>query len=416
MNQSFFGGKVVAAAFVTALFGWGIGFYGPPIFLYSVIQRTGWSVQLCSAAVTVHFLAGTLVVVNLPRLYKRFGIPRITALGSLLLCVGVYGWSIVREPSELFIAATLSGLGWVTLGAAAINAIIAPWFVTKRPAALAMAYNGASIGGVIFSSAWVYLINHLGFSQTALLIGVLTITIIGLLSLRVFGVLPEHLGQHADGAEIRPAELVTPSTASMKSLSNNPQFVTLAAGMSLGLFAQIGLIAHMFLLLVPQLTEQQAGLAMGLATASAIAGRVLVGWLMPVNANRRTVACISYGGQLAGCLIMTGLHTYPALVWIGIVMFGAGIGNATSLPPLIAQAEFPKHQTQRVIALIVATSQGCYAFAPALFGTLKSLTTGPNSAMLLFGFAAILQTVAILAFTLGNNSTRRKSMVQRAEN
>lgn len=309
MNQSFFGRKVVAAAFVTALFGWGIGFYGPPIFLYSVIQRTGWSVQLCSAAVTVHFLAGTLVVVNLPRLYKRFGIPRITALGTLLLCVGVYGWSIAREPSELFIAATLSGLGWVTLGAAAINAIIAPWFVTKRPAALAMAYNGASIGGVIFSSTWVYLINHLGFSQTALLIGVLTITIIGLLSLRVFGVLPEHLGQHGDGAEVRPAELATPSTASTTSLSNNPQFVTLAAGMSLGLFAQIGLIAHMFLLLVPQLAEQQAGLAMGLATASAIAGRSLVGWLMPVNANRRTVACISYGRQLAGCLIMTGLHT-----------------------------------------------------------------------------------------------------------
>ena len=416
MNQPFFGRKVVAAAFVTALFGWGIGFYGPPIFLYTVIQRTGWSVQLCSAAVTVHFMAGTLVVVNLPRLYKRFGIPRITALGALLLCVGVYGWSIAREPSELFIAAILSGLGWVTLGAAAINAIIAPWFVTKRPAALAMAYNGASIGGVIFSSAWVFLINHLGFSQTALLIGVVTISIIGFLSVKVFGVLPEHFGQHADGAEVRPAELSNPSIASTIPLSHNPRFVTLAAGMSLGLFAQIGLIAHMFLLLAPYLTEQQSGLAMGLATASAIGGRVLVGWFMPVNANRRIVACISYASQLAGCLIMAALHTHPVLLWIGIVLFGAGIGNATSLPPLIAQAEFPRHQTQRVIALIVATSQGCYAFAPALFGMLTALTDGPGSAMLLFGFAAVLQAVAILVFTLGNSSMRRKSMVQRAEN
>ncbi|WP_413043545.1 MFS transporter [Pseudomonas sp. YJ42] len=416
MNQSFFGRKVVAAAFVTALLGWGIGFYGPPIFLYSVIQRTGWSVQLCSAAVTVHFLAGTLVVVNLPRLYKRFGIPRITALGSLLLSLGVYGWSIAREPNELFIAATLSGLGWVTLGAAAINAIIAPWFVTKRPAALAMAYNGASIGGVVFSSAWVYLINQLGFSQTALLIGVLTISTIGCLSLKVFGVLPEHLGQHADGAEVRLAELNAPPIASAISLWSNPQFVTLAAGMSLGLFAQIGLIAHMFLLLAPYLTEQQSGLAMGLATASAIAGRFLVGWCMPANANRRTVACISYASQLAGCLIMAALHTHPILLWIGIAMFGAGIGNATSVPPLIAQAEFPKHQTQRVIALIVATSQGCYAFAPGLFGILTSLTDGPGSAMLLFGFAAVLQAAAILVFMLGDSSTRRKNMVQRTEN
>ena len=58
MKQSiFFGRKVVAATFVMAVFGWGIGFYGPPIFLYAVIQPTGWSLPLCSAAVTLHFLA-----------------------------------------------------------------------------------------------------------------------------------------------------------------------------------------------------------------------------------------------------------------------------------------------------------------------------------------------------------------------
>jgi len=407
MNQSFFGRKVVAAAFATALFGWGIGFYGPPIFLYYVIQRTDWTVQLCSAAVTVHFLSGTLVVVNLPRLYKRFGLPRITTLGSVLLCLGVYGWSIAAEPSQLFIAATLSGLGWVTLGAAAINAIIAPWFVTMRPAALAMAYNGASVGGVVFSFAWVYLINCLGFPQAALLIGVLTISVTAFLSLRVFGIYPEDLGQHADGVKVRPAEPVTLSPTSTKPLLSNPQFVTLAIGMSLGLFAQIGLIAHIFLLLVPALTEQQAGLAMGLATGSAIAGRALVSRLMPVNANRRTVACICYACQLVGCLMMSGLDIHPSMVWVGIVMFGAGIGNATSLPPLIAQIEFPRDQTQRVITLIVATSQGCYAFAPALFGVLKSLADGSAPAGLLFGFAAILQAAAIVILTLGTHSTRR---------
>ena len=32
-----------------------------------------------------------------------------------------------------------------------LNAIVSPWFVRKRPAALGLAYNGGSIGGVIFS-------------------------------------------------------------------------------------------------------------------------------------------------------------------------------------------------------------------------------------------------------------------------
>jgi len=183
--------------------------------------------------------------------------------------------------------------------------------------------------------------------------------------------------------------------------------VTLAAAMSLGLFAQIGLITHLFLLLVDHVTEAKAGFAMGLATASAIAGRFLVGWLMPPNANRRTVACLSYGCQLLGCLVMTGLGSFPDLLWLGVILFGAGIGNATSLPPLIAQAEFPRQQTQRVVTLIVATAQGCYAFAPAFFGALKSLG-GSHGELLLLGLAAGIQGLAILALVLGNRRSAQQ--------
>ncbi|NWB96804.1 MFS transporter [Pseudomonas gingeri] len=401
-QSSFFGRKVVAATFVMAVFGWGIGFYGPPIFLYAVIQRTGWSLPLCSAAVTLHFLAGTLVVVNLPTLYKRLGLARTTVLGSTLLGVGVYGWSVADQPYQLFLAATLSGLGWVTMGAAAVNALISPWFVAKRPAALAMAYNGASIGGVIFSSAWVYLIDRIGFTQAALGVGLVSIATIAILSIKVFKVRPGDLGQYADGADQAPDQPAVSASQPTTSLWRNRQFVTLAAAMSLGLFAQIGLITHLFLLLVDHVTKEQAGLAMGLATASAIAGRFLVGGLMPPNANRRTVSCLSYGSQLLGCLLMTGLGTFPDLLWLGVILFGAGIGNATSLPPLIAQAEFPRQQTQRVVTLIVATAQGCYAFAPAFFGAMKSLAGGAHGELLLLGLAAVIQGLAIVALMVGN--------------
>ena len=407
-QSSFFGRKVVAATFVLAVFGWGIGFYGPPIFLHAVIQRTGWSLSLCSAAVTLHFLAGILVVVNLPALYRRLGLPCTTVLGSGLLCAGVYGWSVANQPYQLFIAATLSGLGWVTMGAAAVNSIISPWFVLKRPAALAMAYNGASIGGVIFSSAWVYLIDRIGFTQAALAVGLLSTATMAILSIKVFRVRPEALGQYADGAAQAPDQPSVSPTAPAISLWRNRRFVSLAAAMSLGLFAQIGLVTHLFLLLVEHVSEQQAGLAMGLATASAMAGRLLVGWLMPPDANRRTVACLSYGCQLLGCLVMTGLGGVPELLWVGVILFGAGIGNATSLPPLIAQAEFPRQQTQRVVTLIVATAQGCYAFAPAFFGALKSLAGGASGELLLLGSAAAIQGLAILALLMGNERSAQR--------
>ncbi|MSP98358.1 MAG: hypothetical protein EXR29_14320 [Betaproteobacteria bacterium] len=49
----FYGWRVIYAAFVLAVFGWGLGFYGPPIFLSVIHESRGWSVVLVSAAISV---------------------------------------------------------------------------------------------------------------------------------------------------------------------------------------------------------------------------------------------------------------------------------------------------------------------------------------------------------------------------
>jgi len=76
-----------------------------------------------------------------------------------------------------------------------------------------------------------------------------------------------------------------------------------SAGMAWGLSPQIGLITHLFSLLVPALGAQCAALAMGLATTSVIAGRTLVGWVMPTDADRRVVASASYAVQITGSIM-----------------------------------------------------------------------------------------------------------------
>jgi MFS family permease len=177
--------------------------------------------------------------------------------------------------------------------------------------------------------------------------------------------------------------------------------------MALGLFAQIGILAHLFSLLAPALGAQWAGLAMGGATAAAIAGRTLVGWLMPVTADRRLVACVSYFIQIVGSMaFLLAAGTNISLLLVGVFLFGAGIGNATSLPPLIAQVEFVKNDVPRVVALIVAIAQGAYAFAPAAFGLVRDLSPQAGhepagAAAYLFINAALIQALAIAALLLG---------------
>jgi len=410
-SETFQGWRIVGAAFVLAVFGWGLGFYGPPIYLQAVRDLRGWSLPLVSGAVTVHFLFGALVVARLPKLYLRYGLATVTKAGALSLAAGISGWAAATEPWQLFAAALLSGAGWVAMGAAAINAIIAPWFIRTRPAALAMAYNGASIGGVVFSPLWVAAIGAWGFLAAAVVVGaVVTIAVFILVDV-YFSRTPQQMGMSPDGDDAGVATVSSPSAAA-KSLSGaslwkDRRFVTLAAGTALSLFAQIGLLAHLFSLLVPAVGAPLAGIAISTATAAAIAGRTLVGWLMPVGADRRLVACGSFAVQITGSIafLMAGGVDIPLLV-VGIILFGVGIGNATSLPPLIAQAEFTAQDVGRIVALNVAISQGAYAFAPAAFGLIREFApqTGVmagTTAPYLFVAAALFQLAAVAALLAG---------------
>jgi MFS family permease len=400
---SFYGWSVVAAAFVLAVFGWGLGFYGPPIYLHAVEETRGWSLALVSSAVTLHFLVGAIFTANLPQLYGRFGVPVITKAGAISLAGGVAGWAVAQEPWQLFVATFFSGAGWIAMSAAAINAILAPWFVRARPAALSMAYNGASVGGVVFSPLWVAAITSLGFPLAAAAIGAVTAVTVWLLAALVFAKTPQQMGLTPDGDApgvkvAAPTRMAKPLPG--KLLWRDAGFLTLAAGMALGLFAQIGLLAHLFSLLVPALGAQAAGLAMGGATAAAVAGRTLVGWMMPASADRRLVAAASYVVQIVGVLaLLFAGGEAVALLLLGVFLFGAGIGNATSLPPLIAQVEFAKEDLPRVVALIIAIAQATYAFAPAVFGFIRELTRETaGTAQWMFVFAALVQVMAIAAF------------------
>src|SRR5262245_18916469 len=275
--RAFYGWRVVGAAFVLAVFGWGLGFYGPPVYLHAVREARGWPLALVSTAVTAHFLVGAMVVANLPALHLRFGLPAVTKTGALALALGVIGWASAPAPWALFLATVPSGAGWANMGGAAVNAIVSPWFVRTRPAALAMAYNGASIGGVVFSPLWVIAIAAVGFPAAAVAIGATMTLAMWVLAAWYFSREPLQMGLTPDGdAPDRPsASATSPRARPLPGplLWRDVQFLTLSAGMALGLFAQIGLIAHLFSLLVPALGTTQAGLATGVATAAAIAGR-----------------------------------------------------------------------------------------------------------------------------------------------
>jgi hypothetical protein len=116
----------------------------------------------------------------------------------------------------------------------------------------------------VLSPLWVALIAAIGFAGAAVTVGVLMVVAIWWLSGRYFGHSPASMGLLPDGDAMDTAVPARHGNAfdfrPGAALLRSRRFVTLAAATSLGLFAQIGLIAHLFSLFVPALGTQRRGL------------------------------------------------------------------------------------------------------------------------------------------------------------
>lgn len=400
-GKRFFGWSVAWAAFGLAVFAWGIGFYGPSVFLQTLHTSRGWSISEISNAITFHFLLSALVIMYLPELHRRFGIAGTTFGGAILMAVGLVGWSVASQPWQLFVAAVPSAAGWATTSGAALNAIIARWFDRDRPKAMSLAFNGASVGGVVFVPTWVFLIDRFGFRIAALSIAAVTVVFIAFICVQYFRPSPASLGIPLDDAAASSTASRAKPRLSRIEIARMPQFLTLSGAFSLGLFAQIGLLSHLIVRLTPDVGVARAGLLVSLATVCAVIGRTLVGrWIG--DHDRRIAAAMNFAIQILGVVFLIFGSGWIALT-LGCLLFGLGIGNLTSLPPLIAQKEFDREDVITVVALIIAINQAVFSFAPAVVGKLHDISSGYA---LPFAIIACIQMLAAMIVLLGRVRSR----------
>jgi MFS family permease len=398
-TRRFFGWSVAWSAFTIAVLAWGAGFYGPSVFLPFLHESRGWPVSRISMAVTAHFLLSAMIIAWLPEIHRRLGIARTTFLGAVLTAVGLIAWSSSRESWQLFGAAIPSAAGWGMTSGAALNAMVARWFDRDRPMALALAFNGASVGGVLFVPLWVYLIRSMGFPAAALIVGGCTVAVVSYLCVRFLSKSPEEMGLWPDGDGSHPPARQPKPRRSRGEIVRTARFITISAAFSLGLFAQIGLLAHLVVRLAPVVGIEVAGMLVSLATLCAIIGRsVAARWIG--GHDRRLAAAINFAVQIGGVVLLIFGGGYVGLT-LGCVLFGLGIGNLTSFPPLIVQKEFDREDVASVVALVIAINQGVFAFAPAIIGALRDTTA---SYQLPFVLIAAVQCLAAVIILLGRGS------------
>jgi predicted MFS family arabinose efflux permease len=245
---------------------------------------------------------------------------------------------------------------------------------------------------LVFTPLWAFLIERFGLFVAAACLASAAILIAVPLVTRFLALVPKSEAVKS---------YVAPPTSSRLMILRQPAFLTISVAFALGLFAQIGLVAHLIPRLGPVLGTSTAALAISLITICAIAGRVLLGRLIGQH-DRRTAAMLNLMVQASGTGLLV-VSEDPVALWAGCVLFGLGFGNLTSLPPLLAQAEFPAGDVGTVVALVTAINQAVFAFAPGLFGLMRDVS---GDYTISFTTAAIVQILAAAVVLIG----RRKQV------
>jgi MFS family permease len=395
------GWLVVGAAFLIAFFGWGIGFYGPGIYLVALQQRHGWSTADISSAITAYYLLGATLILFAGSVFERLGARHTVSAGAIAMACGAVLLTLVSRPWHVYAAFAVMSCGWVAMSGAAINIIIAPWFDRRRGLAISLALNGASIGGGVIAPLLIFLIGRLNFA--AALSGVAALMLAIILPTAAFVLRRKRRNEHDaadEGSDSTRTQTSVPVPAAqalpwqLSAVLRSRDFQTVSISFALGLMMQVGFLTHQVAYLSPILGPTATAWAVSLTTSSAVVGRLLIG-LFVDKRDRRVVACGNFLVQSAGTALLAA-NLSALMLYLGCTLFGLGLGNLISLPGLIVQQEFPHQHFSRIVGLIVAINQFAFAFGPGLLGHLQQAHGDYTSALVACFIVEVTAAVMVI--------------------
>jgi MFS family permease len=401
------GWLVVAVAFLIAVFSWGLGFYGLGIYLVALRARFGWSAADIATAITVYYILGAaLTFVFVGPAFDRYGVRRVVAAGALAMAASVTALPLARELWHVHAIFALMSIGWAAMSGAAVNIIVAPWFDRRRGLAVSVALNGASAGGLVMAPLLIFLIDRFGFATALTLASLLMLAVLlPLLMLIMREKRSDEYDRHDDPRVAPTAAQSVPVAPpwNARKILRDRNFLAISIPFALGLTAQVGFLTHQVAFLTPMTGTVTAGWIVSLTTVAAIVGRLSTG-LFVDRVDRRLVSCLNFLLQTVAMAILM-LTSAPSLLVLGCVLFGLGLGNLTSLPPLIVQQEFPRRDFARIVSMIVGINQFAFAFGPALLGWLQKPDGAYTHALFACLVMQMLGAGIVLAPVLG--STKR---------
>ncbi len=349
-------------------------------------------------------LVGTLV--------DRYGGRWLMVIGTTIVAVGYFLLTHVESFAQFVgIRLTLVTLGDSMMGYMVVNVIIAQWFMRQRSRALAISSMGVGFAKVCMPVLAAWLILTLGWRQTWLVFGCLTLVLLVVPALLVIRRSPESMGLLPDGAaETIPAaddstktDLGAAEMGAQEAVWTRAEAIRTSAfwllvitfgissmgvtGLNLHVYSYVTDIGHS-----PVIAATVMSIIASMQLASPLAWGILADQI-----GARYAATLRFVIQAVG-LGVAILTDNLVCLYAGFFLYGIGLGGNMVLPDTLWAGYFGRRSLGKIRGLGLLVSQLLAALGPPFFGFLFDITGGYGLSFALFG--TVLMTSAGLSLML----------------
>ena len=351
-------------------------------------------------------LVGTLV--------DRYGGRWLMVIGAAVAGAGFLLLGTIDNFAQFTaIRLTLVTFGDVMMGYMVVNVVVAQWFVRLRGRAFAFTSMGVGFAKVCMPILAAWLLLSLGWRQTWMVFGVLTMALLMLPALLVVKQRPEDIGLNPDGVDDSIGHERSKGSEASKSeryaakdsnlvwtraeAVRTSAFWLLVITFGISSVGVTGLNLHVY----PYVTDIGHSPVVAATVMSVIASMQLaspLAWgFVAERIDPRIAAMLRFIVQGVGLGLAISTSSVMCL-YAGFFLYGIGLGGNMVLPDLLWANYFGRRSLGKIRGMGLLISQVLAAFGPPFFGFLFDATGGYGLSFALFG--AALATSAVLSLLL----------------
>lgn len=340
-NKIFYGWVIVALGFMVMVSAGSCVFYSFGIFLKPMIADIGASRGAATIAYSIMMAIQGLLAPVVASLIGKFGTRKLMTAGLTLAVVGLALMSTATQTWHLFLFfGVLTGTG-VALGHfLPLSTMATFWFTQKRALVIGIIMAGAGAGTFVMAPTIAYLIEHIGWRSTWLVLAGIVFTLAVIPSAIFARTRPEDVGLLPDGRQSSPLEHIPvnidrkPSSLvddwDIKSALKTPAIWMITIFNSANVFSMMMMNNHQ----VAHLTDMGFSPVIAASTLGILGGISAIGRLssgaLGQRVTLRYLIAIAFLMEAIGLVIFMNAQT-TAAIYAYVILFGLAAGSIVVL-------------------------------------------------------------------------------------